>query len=220
MQDSPKSLILKLFDIGAIEFGAFKFKHHQKFPDAPLAPMKINLRTPGHPTSPGKLTPKIVDAITFQFIEIIKREKIQFDYIAGIPHTGDPFARTLSAILDKPLLTAEKIEMGEKRKIGQIISSRDIQPRQSVLLIDDVITRGHSKKEAVRRFEEAGLKIAAVILFVDREEGGMEIYRSLGYKIFAATTISEILNIGLLETKISPTQYAKCAEYLKISKGR
>lgn len=218
MDSSLKRLILKLFDIGAIEFGAFEFKHHEISPDAPLAPMKINLRTPDHP-NPGKLTPAMVFEIAVLFLEIIDRENIQFDYIAGIPRAGEPFARIIAKILDKPLITAEKIETDDKRKIGRIICPFSIAPGQSILLVDDVITKGHSKQEAIRAFEAAGLKIAAIILLVDREEGGMEIYTSLGYHIIAATTLTEILNLGLLETKMSPLQYQKCIEYLEISKS-
>lgn len=219
MQDSLKRLILKLFDIGAIEFGSFKFKHHEKNPKAPIAPMKINLRTPDHPLNPGKLTPEIVFEIAVLFCETTELENIQFDYIAGIPRAGEPFARVMAKIMDKPLLTVEKIEKNKKRKIGGILSSLPIEPGKSVLLLDDVITKGFSKQEAIHVFETAGLKIAAILLYADREEGGMKHYTGLGYRILAVSTITEILNLGLLETKMSPLQHQRCIEYLELSRA-
>lgn len=218
MQDSLKSLILKLFDIGAIEFGKFKFKHHDIYPDAPLAPIKINLRTPDHP-NPGKLTPEIVNQIAFLFLEIIKREKIHFDYIAGIPRAGEPFAQVLAKILGKPLITAEKIEEGDKRKIGKITSSQEIIPGQSVLLFDDVITKGLSKDEMILRCEERGLEIAAIILLVDREEGGMKTYEKLSYRLITATTITKVVDLGLAEKRISQQKYRECLDYLELSRA-
>jgi orotate phosphoribosyltransferase len=213
MNISIQNIILDLFDIGAIEFGAFKFKHHEKYPDAPLAPMKINLRTPNHPNG-GRLTPNIVSRIAFLFLDLIEEYNLEFDCVAGIPRAGDPFARIVANILDKPLITAEKIEIGGKREISKVISSRTLQPGQKVLLIDDVITKGYSKKESVQCFEKAGLEIAAIILLIDREEGGMDAYTKLGYNIYAVLTISEMLNFGLLQGKISPVQHERCFSYM------
>src|SRR4030042_6386279 len=167
MQESLKKLILKLFDIGAIEFGAFRFKHHEKHPDAPLAPMKINLRTPNHPADPGKLTPDVVFAIAVQFLEIIDREKIRFDYVCGIPKAGEPFAEVVAKILNKPLIRAEKTETFGKRKINRLFLPYAVKPGQSVAIFDDVITKGESKREIIQIFKKAVLEIAALIVFAD-----------------------------------------------------
>ena len=52
----------ELFDLGAIQFGNFKLKLHEKNPNAPLSPIYLNLRTPDNP-KPGNLTLKIVAQI-------------------------------------------------------------------------------------------------------------------------------------------------------------
>jgi orotate phosphoribosyltransferase len=218
MQNLLKRLILRLFDIGAIEFGAFRFKHHELFPDAPLAPMKINLRTTDHP-KPGKLTQQIVDQIAFLFLDMIEENGLRFDYVAGIPRAGEPFTDVVAKILNKPLIRAKKTETDDKRTISRLIFPHAVRLDQSVLIFDDVITKGESKKEVIQIFEKAGLKIAAIIIFADRQEGGMEFYTKLGYRLIAATTITEILNLGLAEQRIDQQKYHECFNYLKLSKS-
>lgn len=214
MEKSIENLVLRLFEIGAIEFGKFKLKHHEKYPNAPLAPLKINLRTPDHPTNPGKLTPEIVNEIASLFFKIIPQD-VSFDYLAGIPRTGEPFAEALARTSGKPLIRLEKIKTSDKRKIGGIITKgEEIGSGASILLIDDVITRGESKKEAIKSLEKDGLKIAAIIFLVDREEGGTEIFTRLGYRTISAFTVTEILTIGLEHKKITKAEFQRCKEYL------
>jgi len=218
MDDSLKKVILRLYDAGVFEFGLFSFKHHEADPTAPLAPMKINLRTPNHPTEPGKITPTLVFAIALQFCKLIDRENFEFDHIAGIPQDGEPFAKSMAKVLDKPFIGAEKIEVDGKRKINRLALPSSIKSGRRVLVIDDVITKGWSKQEIFNLLEKDGLQVAALVVFADREEGGMEFYRNLGYKIFSVITITEILDLGLLKAKISSIQYQKCIDYLDFSR--
>lgn len=214
MQALVERIVLALFDVGAIVFGKFRFKHHEKHPRAPRATMKINLRIPDHPQG-GKLTPKIVNLIAFMFLDLIEQHNLEFDYIAGIPRAGEPFAEIVAKILNKPLLRLEKKDLGGgKRKIGRIISSCPVTPGKSVLILDDVITRGESKGEATGRFKRAGLKIAAIMVAADREEGGMEIYTDLGYRMIAGFTGTRLMEIGLANGKTVRREFQKHQNYL------
>jgi orotate phosphoribosyltransferase len=56
----------------------------------------------------------------------------------------------------------------------------------SVVVLDDVVTRGDSTLKAIESVEEAGGKVAFVAVLVDREEGGSEKIRKLGHKVLAA----------------------------------
>lgn len=59
---AEEDLALKLFDIGAVQFGEFKLKLHEKNPDAPLSPIFFNFRTPDNP-KPGPLTDEVLDLV-------------------------------------------------------------------------------------------------------------------------------------------------------------
>ena len=63
----------------------------------------------------------------------------------------------------------------------------------SVVIVDDVITTGKSTIEAITRAKEAGLEIAKVIALIDRQEGGREAIKALGYDVEAIVTRDEVM---------------------------
>ncbi len=65
------------------------------------------------------------------------------------------------------LVRKESKEHGTQRVI-----ENDIPRGTRVVIFEDVVTTGGSTLEAIRKVEEAGLEIAAVIAVVDREQGG------------------------------------------------
>ena len=67
------------------------------------------------------------------------------------------------------LVRKESKEHGTRR-----VLENDIPRGSRVVVFEDVVTTGGSTLEAIRRAEEAGLEIAAVVSVVDREQGGAE----------------------------------------------
>lgn len=65
--------------------------------------------------------------------------------------------------------------------------------RDSVVIIEDVITTGGSALRAVDAVRAAGGEIAGVVALVDREEGGREAIESAGLRVVALTRASQIL---------------------------
>lgn len=56
----------------------------------------------------------------------------------------------------------------------------------TVVVLDDVVTKGDSTLRAIESVEAAGGKVAFVAVLVDREEGGADKIRGLGHKVMAA----------------------------------
>ena len=54
-----------------------------------------------------------------------------------------------------------------------------------VALVEDTMTTGGSLLQAIERVEEAGVKVARVVVLVDRREGGSDRLRSMGYHVTA-----------------------------------
>ena len=50
----------------------------------------------------------------------------------------------------------------------------DIQPGESVAIIDDVATTGGSTIKAIERARSEGLAVIQAVILVDRQEGGLE----------------------------------------------
>ncbi|MDD3487159.1 MAG: phosphoribosyltransferase, partial [Candidatus Moranbacteria bacterium] len=183
-----------------------------------LSPFKISLRTHWHPKNPGNLDLSRLNDFVFILVDLIEENRLKFDFVCGLPHAGEPFARIISWISGKPLLRLEKVEKDDgKREIGDMISHIPFKDNQAVLIVDDLISKGRTKDEGVSKIISAGLK-AILCVCIDREEGGSKRYKKIGIPFFAGLTAREILGLGFIEGRISPAEYFSCTEYLMGSK--
>jgi orotate phosphoribosyltransferase len=66
-----------------------------------------------------------------------------------------------------------------------------VQPGDSVVIVEDVVTTGGSSLEAIARCEDYGLKIARVMAIIDRMEGGREAFTDRGYSFSSLLTIRD-----------------------------
>jgi len=190
LTEGQEQLALGLYDLGAIKFGAFRLKLHEKNPNAPLSPIYITLRTP---ENGGPLTLEAVETIGQELFAVAEKAPIEFDLVASIPRAGEPFAEVVSRLSGKPLLKLGKKAEGDRRKIDSVVSG-DYRSGQRVLLIDDLITQADTKKEAIGVCEEAELVVADVVVLVDREQGGSEQLKEAGYDLYATFPLSALLD--------------------------
>ena len=71
------------------------------------------------------------------------------------------------------------------------------------MVIDDLITNGASKFEAIAPLQEAGLIVKDICVLIDREQGGKTELASKGYSLHAVLTVTELLEF-LKESKVIP----------------
>jgi len=69
----------------------------------------------------------------------------------------------------------------------------NFSPGNSVVVVDDVITTGGSTIQAIDAIEEAGGRVAFVIVLVDREEGGRENIENRGHKVIPIFSRRELV---------------------------
>ncbi len=209
--DSQKRLADKIFELGAIKFGAFKLKLHEKNPDAPLSPIYITLRRPPD----GPLTDEAVEMIGQELwaAAIGKIGTVKFGLVAGIPRAGEPFAEVISRMEDKPLLKLGKKVEGDRRKIDSIVSG-EYSPGQRVLLVDDLITQADTKKEAIGVVEGAGLGVAGIVVLIDRQQGGSEELTNAGYKFGIPFSLPELLDYYVSVDKITQAKRDEVMTYI------
>jgi orotate phosphoribosyltransferase len=67
----------------------------------------------------------------------------------------------------------------------------NLEPRSSVVIVEDVTTKGNSVFESIDRVQELECKIVEVISLVDREEGARKRLSDAGYRFTPMFTISE-----------------------------
>lgn len=96
-----EELALHLFEIGAIKFGAFKLKLHEKYPDAPLSPIYIDLRM-------LRSHPEVMDEVVEAYRKELVRVDPTVDLIADIPTAATPIVSILMSKTRIPMITPKK----------------------------------------------------------------------------------------------------------------
>lgn len=189
-----------------IDPSEFAFVHHEKHPEAPLSPIIVNLRN-----LPQSLNRKIAGCMAETDLKQMP------DFCTGIPNAAIPYAKEFSDITKIPY--AEIFEKDDKPGSPRILPAKDAPKGEgkSLLIVDDVITKGESKLRAFKVAEELGYKVVGLIVLVDRGEGGKEIIEQAGYQFYAPFTLKELLDYYLENKDMTPDQYKEVIEYIKKS---
>jgi uridine monophosphate synthetase len=171
-----EELSLALHEAGCVQFGQFKLR------SGLLSPVYMDLRLlVSHP----RLLRRMSDMLAQ------RAQILEFDVLAAIPYAALPMGVVMSLTLDVPLIYPRK----EVKNYG---AERSVEgafhPGQTALLIDDLITKGQSKLEAIALLEEAGLVVKDILVLVDREQGGVEGLDARGYTVHSVLTLGRMLD--------------------------
>jgi uridine monophosphate synthetase len=213
------AFIRRLIENGAVKIDTeqgFKFKHHEKHPDAPRSPTYINLRVPDNN---GTLTQSDVNEAARIMHDYLCRNRIAFEGICGIPRAGEPFARALQERIYElegrvvPLLTLLKEANKEGRRIGKLARAQDLPRGCTVLLIDDLITKAFSKFEAVDTLEYEGYRVRDCIVFLDREQGGRDELQNRGVQLHSIVGFTSVFLVYRDDGSVTADQYRRIMAY-------
>ena len=198
-------LHISLFGLQKVKFGAFKLKLHEKNPEAPLSPIYLNIRD----------LPDWLYALAGDILHdlIVKEEIGDFDYVVGIPKAGEPIGKAFAKAIGKPHLRIQKIEDDDGRKITSTISD-PFEKGKKVVLVDDLITKADTKREAIRSIEENGLEVIATLVLYDREQGGLKELNGEGRKTYAVAKLGEVLEFFVEKKKIEATKRDEVMKYI------
>lgn len=218
---AQRTLARTLFDIGAIEFGAFRLKHHEKNPTQPPSPVYLNLRTPTNP-KPGPLTAEHLVMIGRELANVAAREELFYDRVAGIPNAGCPLANAFSLVeyehprhRQHPMFAyLSKATHGQVRNIVRL-SPGSYQPGDLILLIDDVITGADTKREAIEAIERAGCIVKDLLVLVDREQGGTEEMHHFDVRVHSVFTLTELVSFYATSGLILQAKADEVVAYLQ-----
>lgn len=189
-------LILRLADLGGIRFGDFVLASGQR------SPIYLDLRL-------LVSDPPALAAAAQLYVTLL--QGLTYDRLAAIPYAALPIGTTVSLLTGKPLIYPRK----EVKGYG---TGRSIEgaytPGERVVVLDDLITTGGSKVQALAPLQEAGLVVQDVVVLIDREQGGREELAARGLRLHAALRLTEMLDVLVAAGRITPTQRDEVRAYL------
>ncbi len=138
-------------------------------------------------------------------------KEVDFDVIAGVATGGIPYASILGFNMFKPIayVREERKWYGAKREIEGAVWEG-----ARTVVVDDVITTGESVLNAVNKLREAGAKVVAVAVFLDRQQCGVQrVEGTTGVPVKAAYKILDVLEE--IKELIGPAKYRQVKDYVE-----
>jgi orotate phosphoribosyltransferase len=136
--------------------------------------------------------------------------KVEVNAVGGLTMGADPVALAVGMhsywAKDTPPLQAFSVRKSPKAHGQTKLVEGNFKRGDSVVIIDDVVTRGDSTIAGIHAIEKEGGTVAFVAVLVDREEGGREKIEAMGHRVIALFTKSELLG-----DRARSSQAADCA---------
>ncbi|WP_341663814.1 orotidine-5'-phosphate decarboxylase [Blattabacterium cuenoti] len=175
--EEKEQFFLEIYNLGIIKFGNFTLKSGMN------SPIYIDFRPIA---SRPDLLIKLSDLLLHEV------PSYDFELICGVPYAALPIATTLSLRSKIPLIIKRKENKGygTERMIEGIYKIG-----QNCLIIEDVITSGDSLLKTIIDLEKEGLIIKNIMSILDREQGGIENIKKIGYNIRTLFRIGEVFKI-------------------------
>ncbi len=218
---STQKFLRELHRIGAVKVDTktkFKLALHKNNPNAPLSPFYIDLRIPENKSGP--LQARHVESIATELLQLASRRHINFDAIAGIPRAGTPFAEKMVQLTKdhqpKYYIPLHKRTDSERAMRVRKYSIKHIPASvKRVLVVDDLVTKADTKLIAIKALQRAGYEIVGIVVYIDREQGGLEEIRRLGIPIYAVVKATQMFNFFQDKGLVVPADVQECIAYIQ-----
>ncbi|MCW5849005.1 MAG: orotidine-5'-phosphate decarboxylase [Anaerolineae bacterium] len=175
-EGKTQALATALFDAGCVRFGQFTLASGR------TSPFYFDLRL-------LVSEPALLKQVAAAYGELLRG--LAFDRLAAIPYAALPIGTAVALHLERPLVYPRK----EVKAYG---TGKPVEGRfkagETAVVVDDVITSGGSKLEAIATLEAAGLKVRDIVVLIDREEGGREPLEAKGYRVHAVLRLTEMVD--------------------------
>jgi orotate phosphoribosyltransferase len=195
-----ESLVTSLHDIGAIKFGEFTLKSGE------TSPVYLDLRMLVDRPATLRRVARMMQALAAD---------LPFDRIAAVPMAGLPIGVAFSLAADIPLIYPRP---SVKAHGTERFIEGSYRPGEQVLVVDDVLSRAHSKLEAIELLETVQLQVKDVFVVVDRQMGGAETLAAQGYALHAVMTLQDLLDTLLALDRLAPDQHRFVSAWLEESR--
>jgi uridine monophosphate synthetase len=192
-------LALDLYGIGALKFGEFTFK------SGIVSPMYVDLRL-------FISYPKVMKKVAKLYAEQLK--PLQYDRLAGVAYAALPIAGSVSLELEKPWVFMRKEALKKAYGLEKSLEG-EYNKGETVVMIEDLVTKATSILEAIPPIEAHGLIIKDAVVLLDYGKGGGEALKAKGYTLHAFMTMRELVDIMKAESKIDTAKHEQCLKFLE-----
>lgn len=90
-----------------------------------------------------------------------------------------------------------------------------VNPGETCLIIEDVVTSGSSVLETVAVLQKEGLKVTDAIVLLDREQGGKDKLQAHGIQLHSVCTLSKMLEILEQQNKIDAEMVERVKRFIQ-----
>ena len=224
--DLKKEIIKEMYNTGQILTWYRDRPEGWKLAGGLWSPLYINQRS--MPSNPRTFK-KAVEALGSILISL-GYKPYGNDKVVGLAMAGVPFASALSVMFGFPALYTRKLPEGVKTEedVQAYIKSHgqhslvegELNDGDRLVMIDDLVTGFDSKLLAVGqingellRRSVSGTSMKDIVVLIDREQGGADKAKKLGYRLHSVIRFKSE-GLELLKDSISDIEYSIITRYL------
>lgn len=184
-----------LLDSGCVKFGQFKLKSGQ------ISPIYIDLR---------RLVgfPKLLTDVARAYSDIL--HNLYFDHLAALPYAAMPIATAVSLQGGWSMIYPRK----EVKDYGTAVPVEGVyEADDTAVVIDDLVSTGGSKFESIEKLQSAGLSVSDIVVLIDRQPMGQNVFDAQNLKLQAVFKVAELLEYWFSQKAITTDQATALEEF-------